>query len=281
MSIFKTTMLLMLATALLLSVAVDSRSISQSLTEEVHPVLVDNCLIGGTINGRWMDAAAVAPKLKGGEKYSFYTLTARAGESTGAQPKSLAEYCSETMEVELTPKPAEGVALAVGGEWNAMPRAPRLLGNNEQAYRAAVADILRRKRFVRPRINITQVLRVDLDGDRVEEVLVSASYFKDGLVSSTGPMAMRPKAGDYSLVFLRKLIGGRVQNIIIDGEFYPFIKEDTGPPSQYKIAAVGDVDGDGTMEVVVRSDYYEGGGSTLYSIRRNRVEAMTSCACGA
>ncbi|MBD0325285.1 MAG: VCBS repeat-containing protein [Pyrinomonadaceae bacterium] len=279
MSIFKTTMLMMLA-VWVLSVAFEARSSRRHLTEEVHPVLVDNCLIGGTINGKWMDAAAIAPKLKGGEKYRFYTLTARAGESTGAQPKPLAEYCSETMEVELSPKPTEGVALAVGGEWNAMPRAPRVLGNNEQAYRA-VADILRRKRFSRPRINITQVLRVDLDGDSIEEVLVSASYLKDGLVSATGPMAIRPKAGDYSVVFLRKIIRGWVQNIIIDGEFYPRINEDTGPPSQYAISAVGDVDGDGTMEVVVRSDYYEGGGSTVYSIRRNKVEAMTSCACGA
>jgi hypothetical protein len=247
----------------------------------VHPVLVDNCLIGGTVNGRWMDAGAVAPKLKGGEKYRFYTLTARAGESIGAQPKPLAEYCSDTMEVDLAPKPAEGVALAIGGEWNALPRTPQVLGNDEQAYRAAVADILRSKRFRRPRINVTQVLRVDMDGDGVEEVLLSASHLKDGLVSATGPMAVRPKAGDYSFVFLRKLVRGRVQNIIVDGEFYPFIKEDTGPPSQYIVSAVADVDGDGMMEVIVRSDYYEGGASTVYSIKRNKVEAMTSCGCGA
>jgi hypothetical protein len=249
--------------------------------QEVHPVLVDNCLIGGTIGGKWMDAAAVGAKLKGGEKYRFYTLTARAGESTGAQPKVAPYFCSDTLEVELSPKPTEGIALAVGGEWNALPREPKLLSNDERLYRAAVAGILRGKRFARPKINITQVLRLDLEGDGREEVIISASYYTDGLVSATGPMAIRPKAGDYSFVFLRKLVRGRVQTTIIDGEFYPFIKEDTGPPSQYRIGAVGDVDGDGTMEVVIRSDYYEGDGSTVYSLQRNKLVALTSCACGA
>lgn len=277
MSIFQKILPAILAAAMLTAPATSG----QTGTEEVHPVLVDNCLIGGTIDGKWMDAAAVGPKLKGGEKYRFYTLTARAGESTGAQPKVMADYCSDTLEVALSPQPTEGVALAVGGQWNAMPREPKVLSNDEQTYREATAAILRGKRFVKPKINITQVVRIDLEGDGIEEILVSASRYTDGLVTSTGPMATRPKAGDYSLVFLRKLIRGRVQNIIIDGEFYPFIKEDTGPPSQYRIGAVGDVDGDGMMEVIIRSDYYEGEASTLYSLKRNKLVQMTSCACGA
>lgn len=277
MSIFKTIMLTMLATATLY-VPINS---SRGSTEEVHPVLVNNCLIGGTVGGKWMDSGSVAPKLQGGEKYRFYTLTAAAGESIGGKPKSMADYCSDTMEIELSPKPTEGVVLAVGGQWNALPRTPQFHAINERVYVRIVADLLRKKRFAQPIMNITQVFRIDLDGDRVDEVLVSASHYADGLGTETGSMATRPKAGDYSLVFLRKLIRGKVENIIIDGEFYPSIKEDTGPPSQYKIASVADVDGDGVMEVIVSSDYYEGGTNTVYSIKGNKIEAMTSCGCGA
>jgi hypothetical protein len=278
MPVFKTIMLLMMAAALL---AFSPASEGGSAVAEVHPVLVDNCLIGGTIDGKWAEASAIAPQLKGGEKYRFYTLAAGSGESTGGSPKVLADYCSETLEVELDPKPTEGVALVVGGDWNAMPRAPRMLGNNEQAYIEATADILRRKRFRKPRINITRVIRIDLDGDGVQEVLVSAAHYEGGLGSATGSMAIRAKAGDYSLVFLRKLIRGKVENIIIDGEFYPTKADEGGPPSQYIVTAVGDVNGDGTMEVVVRSDYYEGDASTVYSIRDNKATALSSCACGA
>ena len=277
MPTFKTLMLLMTAAAALCVSATSERGVA----DEVHAVLVDNCLIGGTINGKWMDASAIAPQLKGGEKYHLYTLARRAGESTGGVPQALADYCSETLEVELDPKPGEGTVLVVGGEWNAMPRAPQVLGNNEQAYREATADILRRKRFRKPTINITRVLRVDLDGDGIEEVLVSAAHYEEGLGSATGSMAIHAKAGDYSLVFLRKLIRGRVQNIVIDGEFYPSKADEGGPPSQYMVAAVGDVDGDGTMEVVVRSDYYEGDASTIYSIKGDKVTMMSACACGA
>jgi hypothetical protein len=265
--------------AVLLCVSAKSE---RGVADEVHPVLVDNCLIGGSINGKWMDAQAIAPRLKGGERYRLYTLRARsAGESTGGAPKALADYCSDTLEVELDPKPGEGTVLVVGGEWNAMPRAPQVLGNNEQVYKEATADILRRKRFRKPTINITRVLRVDLDGDGVEEVLVSAAHYEEGLGSATHSMAIHARAGDYSLVFLRKLIRGRVQNIVIDGEFYPSKADEGGPPSQYIVAAVGDVDGDGTMEVVVRSDYYEGDASTIYSIKGDKATTLSSCACGA
>lgn len=278
MSIFKTILLTMLTTTLL---NLPAKSVSDA-AEKVHPVVVDSCLIGGMVNGKWMDASVVAPKLTGGEKYRLYTLTARTGEGVGTKPKVMADYCSDTMEIELSPRSTNGTeVLAVGGEWNAMPRSPQLLDKNGPVYRAAVADILRSKRFVKPRINIAQVLRVDLDGDGRDEVLVSASYYTDGMNNDAGPMATRPKSGDYSFVLLRRLIRGKLRNIIIDGEFYPAIKADTGPPNQYIVSAVGDVDGDGIMEVIVRSDYYEGGSSTIYSVKGNKIKAMTSCGCGA
>jgi hypothetical protein len=47
------------------------------------------------------------------------------------------------------------------------------------------------------------------------------------------------------------------------------------------VSAVGDVDGDGRMEVIVQADYYEGGGSTVYRVKGNKLEALTSCGCGA
>ena len=147
MSIFKTIMLAMLGAALLPHVPANSVG---GFAEEVHPVLVNACLIGGMVNGKWTEAGEVAPKLTGGEKYHFYTLTARAGESTGDKPKRMADYCPETMEIELSPKPEEGVVFAIGGQWNALPRAPQVLSNNEQVYKAAVADVLKSKRFSKP-----------------------------------------------------------------------------------------------------------------------------------
>lgn len=277
MSIFKTIMLALLTTALL-NVPAHSQ---KRLAEEIHPVVVGYCLIGGTVNGKWTEPGVLAAKLKGGEKYRFYTLTSRAGESVGDKPKVMADYCSDTMEIKHTPEPTPEIVLAVAGKWNALPRVPKILNNNDPAYRAATADILRQKRFRKPRINLTRVLRVDLDGDGIEEALVSASYYTDGLGSNAGPMAYRPKSGDYSFVFLRKLIRGKLRNIVIDGEFYPAVKEDTGPPSQYIVSAVGDVDGDGVMEVIVQGDYYEGGGNTIYRVKGSKIKAMTWCGCGA
>ena len=60
-------------------------------------------------------------------------------------------------------------------------------------YRQAAAAILRAHGIAQPHVQLTQVLRVDLDGDGAPEVLVTATYYQDGI-------APHAAAGNYSLV---------------------------------------------------------------------------------
>ena len=69
---------------------------------------------------------------------------------------------------------------------------------------------MRQKGFARPEVHITSVLRVDLDGDGQEEVLVSAT------TPHTLSKITRPY---YSLVMLRKIIQGTVKNALLEGQF--------------------------------------------------------------
>jgi len=46
------------------------------------------------------------------------------------------------------------------------------------------------------------------------------------------------------------------------------------------VIAVLDLDGDGKMEIVVRSDYYEGGATTIYRCNPKKVEELLSVSCG-
>ena len=52
-------------------------------------------------------------------------------------------------------------------------------------------------------------------------------------------------------------------------------------PNAYKAIATLDLDGDGKMEVVIDSHYYEGGETTIYRCDPKKVEALLSVACGA
>jgi len=59
-------------------------------------------------------------------------------------------------------------------------------------------------------------------------------------------------------------------------------KEDSfDAPNAYKVIATLDLDGDGKMEIVVGSNYYEGVAITIYRCEPRQVEAVLTVGCGA
>lgn len=249
--------------------------------QDAHAVVDVNehCLIGGVSGGQWLDADGIAPLLKGGERYRLYTLTKALGEVSGSGASADGEPCNGTREIVLSPKPKEGIA--VGGTWNALPRVPRTLSTNDPAYRQVVAGILRRHGFVRPKINITQILRIDLEGDGIEEAIVSATHLAEGLSVDGGPMAVHAKPGDYSLVFVRKIIRGRVRDIVLTEAYFPRKNSEPWTPTQDKVAAVLDLNGDGKMEIILHGGYYEGSWSSVFRLDGEKFENVFGCGCGA
>lgn len=263
----------------LLSSLASSTNIS---AQNVYPVvdLSENCLIGGISGGKWLEAEALTPMIKGNERYRLYTLTKQVGEVAGSKPESYGEPCDETMSIKLTPEPQE--AIAVSGDWNALPRVPRIVGTKDSVYRQVVAGFLRKKGFVRPKINITQLIRIDLDGDGTEEVVVVANHLAGGLGSADKGMAFHAQPGDYSLVFVRKLVRGKVRDIVLAEEYYPKkTSEPWGPPNKHDVAAVLDLNGDGRMEIILHGAYYEGSWSTVFRLdNNNKFTNVFGCGCG-
>ena len=105
--------------------------------------------------------------------------------------------------------------------------APQIASPESPVYKEAAAEILRSKGIDNPKVNLTQVIQVDLDGDGVEEVLVSATNYER--FRPGGGMTPNARAGDYSLVFLRKVVQGKVVTRDITGEYYPKAKKFSGP----------------------------------------------------
>ena len=96
---------------------------------------------------------------------------------------------------------------------------------------------------------------------------------------------MRSPAGSYSMVLLRRVAAGKVETQLVQGEFYSktYKGDDEASfnaPNTYKVIAVLDLDGDGKMEVVVASQYYEGGATTIYRCNPKKIEELLSVACG-
>ena len=79
---------------------------------------------------------------------------------------------------------------------------------------------------------------------------------------------------------LRRAVGEKVQTQLITGEVYAKADESVAP-NVYQIAAVLDLNGDGKLEVIVHSFYYEGGQTTIYRCEADRIEPALSVECGA
>jgi hypothetical protein len=235
-------------------------------------------LMGGSAGGQWVKPEAAAGLIPGGESYRLYTLSGEAGASVGGKPAKGEDACADTLYVTLTPYPAgRGSLVAVAGPWNAMPRPIKIAATEPQVYKEAAAAILKSKGIADPKVNLTQVIRVDLDGDGEEEVLISATNYER---FTEGGLTPNARAGDYSLVFLRKVVQGKVITSIITGEYYPKAKK-FNAPAEHRIIGVLDLNGDGKMEIVLSGRYYEGDWGEVYRVQGAKITKLFDMGCGA
>jgi hypothetical protein len=65
----------------------------------VHAIVdnSDGILLGGSRDGEWLPAAAVAATLKGGERYSVYGLNGKVGGVNGGAPETHGQPCARPL----------------------------------------------------------------------------------------------------------------------------------------------------------------------------------------
>ena len=232
-------------------------------------------VIGGRANGQWLKSESAGKRLSGAKsEYRVFSLTGELGKVSGGKAAPDADVCPDIWMIDITPEPdLDKHMIGVQAPWNPMPRVPKVTSNTQEVYLKAVRDLLSGKGMANPKAEITQLLRVDLDNDGEEEVIMSASHFKNR------EEMLMATAGDYSFVALRRLVDDKVQTQLFTGEFYPKADENAAP-SVHEVAGLLDLDGDGALEVLVRSTYYEGGGMTVWQLQKGKLVKVLEIACG-
>jgi hypothetical protein len=255
---------------------------------DLHPIIEikTGYFFGGSENGKWIKADQAAKSLANKTTYQVYGLTKHIGETAVAKPTSGEEPCPDALMVSLSSQPKDGV-VGLDAPWNALPRKPMIADTTQAVYVEAVRDFLKSRGIADPKVRITRILRVDLEGDGEEEVLMSATNYLtndklDYLPAAPFPEAPihAPQRGSYSIVILRRVVDGDVQTRLVAGEVYAKPAESVAP-NIYNLAAVLDLNGDGKLEVVVHSFYYEGSETTIYRCDPDEIEAVLSVGCGA
>ena len=118
-------------------------------------------------------------------------------------------------------------------------------------------------------------MRIDLDGDGTEELLIAATRL--GGAGDFPPPSVT--SGDYSLVVVRTTIDGMERTVDLVAEYYPKGQE-FAAPNKHSLVAVADLNGDGRMEIVVDSKYYEGEAIFAYSVAEGQAEDVLRVGCG-
>ncbi|MGD8404103.1 MAG: hypothetical protein PVJ21_10605 [Anaerolineales bacterium] len=226
-------------------------------------------LLGGTQNGEWLSPETVIPYLAA-ETYQVFGMNGPGGTVEGAQP-AFEEYCM-AYRIETDSYPPGGRAVGVTGSWNATPRLGQEFPTDNETYVEALRDWLVEQDIPDPVVEISQILRVDLEGDGIDEVFISASHFVDPSGHNVGP-------GDYSLVLMRKVVGDSVLTIPLVADYYN--QEVVNQfPLTYTATLPADLNADGVMEVVVGVERWEGSGVMVFEIDGTTASPVFEALCG-
>jgi len=220
-------------------------------------------LLGGVHKGKWLPATQVAPTL--GMETEFVLVGWRGveeGAVTLGKKGPVEDVCPDFTRFELELTQDHGVAIGTIAKWNFVPRIPTTIDAKNATYKAVVTNFLRKKGIAKPVVRIKEAFRVDLEGDGMEEVILSATYYKKGLSSD-------PAVGDYSFVIVRKAVGKVVTDHLLAGEFV-LRSVDFGAPNEYHVSAIADLNGDGKMEIVLNGMYYEGDSASAFEMKNGK-----------
>jgi len=268
-----------------------------------HPIVVDGYLLGGTYNGKWMPPEDITPRLSGKEQYKLYSFSdylcggtgGIAPSYDGSGPYSPAMVNIVPDNPDLLKKLGVRVYLSLSADWDPHARKAEKLSNDNKTYKQIVSDVLKQKGLPGVDPAITQIYRLDLDSDGADEVIINAQNvvgpsglgwnenisLRDSMGGVLWPVFQK---GQYSLLYVRKIINGQARDIIIydgvnvkdgSGDF------EDGPPIIWKIHQFADLNGDGKLEIVLGNTYYEGEGYAVFEINGNKADWVCGGGWGA
>ena len=207
----------------------------------------------------WVDPEDDAPvPLEGGEEYQVTGVgVPDVATVTGPAPELRGCGIGEVYGVALPSFDAALTAhVAVTGVTDIQPRPVTLL--DPAGYRNEAVTGLAGLGINDSQPTVTQAVRVDLDGNGSDEVLLTVTR-------SPGP-GTPARPGDYSVLFVRRVVAGSVEVTSYDQS----IPDPTIAGPQYvdkvTVGAVADLNGDGRMEVITEHELFEGQSAYAYEL---------------
>ncbi len=233
-------------------------------TDPTGPIVGPTGIVGWWSGSEWVSRAD-GETPDGGVDLSVVGI---GGEASSDRGVTVAEECASQeaaadldVSVDVEGDADGPPAIAVAGVSEPLPRPVEQFEPASPPYPQAAAEVAAGLGVTTPP-TVTQVLRSDLDGSGTKEVVVSAGHVAD-------PEA--PSAGDWSVVFLRRVVGDGVATSVVASSV-----AGAGDPAEFQqvqVSSLADLNGDGTMELVVDGRSTEGRWTSVHALGDDGVPA--------
>ncbi len=157
------------------------------------------------------------------------------------------------------------------------PRAIQIVNPAQADYLLVVKEFAKAQLKATPKfeVEINSIIRVDLDGDGKEEVLIEAQS-----KGFNGMYDFESKKYEMSCTLIRHIKNGKAVTEPIffftnnpEGEF-------NDPIQITHLKSIADLNGDGKYEVIVTANYYEGQSAAVYNLEKGTFKALVENGAG-
>jgi hypothetical protein len=242
---------------------------SAAIIARVEGGPVSFLLVGGSQNGSWVSAGEIAGDLAAGSNFKLYTPFGSQGWVTG-QELNVARTCYQHF-ITIDPAFPNQSAVGISAGWDVLPRAPMELSTDLEVYLKEITGWPIEQAPSMPIPLIDRIWKVDLEGDGTDEVFINGTRYAEPTGHNVGPR-------DYSVVLMRKVIGSEVVTVELVSAYYTeeIINEF---PLTYTLEFIGDLNGDGRMEVMLGVSRWEGTGVMVFEIDGAQANLVLSALC--
>ena len=215
-------------------------------------VTADFGALGWWDGSGWRDAQDEgALPVIGGENYQVISL-GTVGMTTGGPQTTVCEPLAllgvQLEDPDLLGELPGPYGVAISAAWKLQPHLFEEI-EDDGTYSGFARELLASRGLDVASPVVKQVIRTDLEGDGVHEVLVVAEEVTPGFL-------LEP--GDYSIAFMRKVVAGEVETAVLGDTVV--VDENDAFAGAHTFGSVADLNGDAKMEIILNSAYFEGFG---------------------